>query len=146
MYSLFWPIYLDHVTRYSNGHTVVATNKTPLAKRRQTQRFLRSSARTHALATLIDLISFALRTGQGQQCTLALLRLTVVSIQLQTTLTDICGVLKQEKSIQTSNKKHFMKNVKECRDVIVKKVLEQGWDTRTTQYTHVGPMTPYIVV
>ena len=26
----------------------------------------------------------------------------------------------------TSNKKHFMKNVKECRDVIVKKVLEQG--------------------
>ena len=39
-----------------------------------------------------------------------------------------------------------MKNVKECRDVIVKKVLEQGWDTRTTHYTHVGPMTPYIVV
>ena len=38
------------------------------------------------------------------------------SIQLQTTLTDICGVQKQEKSIQTSNK-HFMKNVKECRDV-----------------------------
>ena len=68
------------------------------------------------------------------------------SIQLQTTLTDICGVQKQEKSIQTSNKKHFMKNVKECRDVIVKKVLEQGWDTRTTHYTHVGPMTPYIVV
>ena len=48
--------------------------------------------------------------------------------------------------IVTSNKKHFMKNVKECRDVIVKKVLEQGWDTRTTHYTHVGPMTPYIVV
>ena len=42
------------------------------------------------------------------------------SIQLQNTLTDICGVQKQEKSIQTSNK-HFMKNVKECRDVIVKK-------------------------
>ena len=39
------------------------------------------------------------------------------SIQLQTTLTDICGVQKQEKSIQTSNKKHFMKNVNECRDV-----------------------------
>ena len=34
-----------------------------------------------------------------------------------------------------------MKNVKECRDVIVKKVLKQGWDTRTTHYTHVGPMT-----
>ena len=68
------------------------------------------------------------------------------SIQLQNTLTEICGVQKQEKSIQTSNKKHFMKNVKECRDVIVKKVLEQGWDTRTTHYTHVGPMTPYIVV
>ena len=48
--------------------------------------------------------------------------------------------------IETSNKKHFMKNVKECRDVIVKKVSEQGWDTRTTHYTHVGPMTPYIVV
>ena len=31
-----------------------------------------------------------------------------------------------------------MKNVKECRDVIVKEVLEQGWDTRTTHYTHVG--------
>ena len=41
----------------------------------------------------------------------------------------------------TSNKKHFMKNVKECRDVIVKKVLKQGWDTRTTHYTHVVPMT-----
>ena len=68
------------------------------------------------------------------------------SIQLQNTLTEICGVQKQEKGIQTSNKKHFMKNVKECRDVIVKKVLEQGWDTRTTHYTHVGPMTPYIVV
>ena len=39
-----------------------------------------------------------------------------------------------------------MKNVKECRDVIVKKVLKQGWDTLTTHYTHVGPMTPYIVV
>ena len=38
-------------------------------------------------------------------------------------------------------KKHFVKNVKECRDVIVKKVLEQGWDTRTTHYTHVGPIT-----
>ena len=62
------------------------------------------------------------------------------------TITDICGVQKQGKSMQTSNKKHFMKNVKECRDVIVKKVLEQGWDTRTTHYTHVGPMTPYIVV
>ena len=48
--------------------------------------------------------------------------------------------------VVTSNKKHFMKNVKECRDVVVKKVLEQGWDTRTTHYTHVGPMTPYIAV
>ena len=44
------------------------------------------------------------------------------SIQL---LTDICGVQKQEKSIQTSNRKHFMKNVKECRDVIVKKYLNK---------------------
>ena len=68
------------------------------------------------------------------------------SIQLQTTLTDICGVKSKKKSIQTSNKKHFMKNVKECSDVIVKKVLEQGWDTRTTHYTHVGPMTPYIAL
>ena len=34
--------------------------------------------------------------------------------------------------------KHFIKNyVKKCRDVIVKKVLEQGWDTHTTHYTHV---------
>ena len=46
----------------------------------------------------------------------------------------------------TSNKEHFMKNVKECRDVIVKKVLEQGWDTRTTHYTHVGPMTLHIAL
>ena len=42
--------------------------------------------------------------------------------------------------------KTFHENVKKCRDVIVKKVLEQGWDTHTTHYTHVGPMTPYIVV
>ena len=49
--------------------------------------------------------------------------------------------INRSKCIYTSNKKHFMKNVKECRDVIVKKVLEQGWDTRTTHYTHVGPMT-----
>ena len=65
------------------------------------------------------------------------------SIQLLNTLTDICGVQKQEKK---HTNKHFVKNVKECRDVTVKKVLEQGWDTRTTHYTHVGPMTPYIVV
>ena len=44
--------------------------------------------------------------------TLALLWLTV-----STSLTDICGEQKQEKSIQTTNKKHFMKNVEECRDV-----------------------------
>ena len=46
------------------------------------------------------------------------------SIQLQNTLTDICGVQKQEKSIQTSNKKHFMKNVKECRDVNRQKSMQ----------------------
>ena len=39
------------------------------------------------------------------------------SIELQNTLTNICGVQKQEKSIQTSSKKHFRKNVKECSDV-----------------------------
>ena len=41
-------------------------------------------------------------------------------------------------NVHTSSQKHFMKNVKKCRDVIVKKVLEQGWDTRSTHYTHVG--------
>ena len=58
------------------------------------------------------------------------------SIQLQTTLTDICGVQKQEKSIQTSNKKHFMKNVKECRDVIVKKY----WNKVGTLVLHITHM------
>ena len=93
----------------------------------------------------LSLTSFPLHSelGRANKYTCATM---AYSIQLQTTLTDIYGVQKQEKSIQTSNKKHFMKNVKECRDVVVKKVLEQGWDTRTTHYTHVGPMTPYIVV
>ena len=106
------------------GHTLVATNKTPLAKRRRTQRFLRSSARTHALSTFIDLISFALRTGQGlSQKKWTPLKWTPImytcatmaySIQLQTTLTGICGVQKQEKSIQTSNKNISWKNIKGC--------------------------------
>ena len=61
------------------------------------------------------------------------------SIQLQTTLTDICGVQKQEKSIRTSNKKHFIKTVKECRDVNPQKVSEQGWDAIGTQHTPFGP-------
>ena len=56
------------------------------------------------------------------------------SIQLQTTLTDICGVQKQEKSIQTSNK-HFMKNVKECTDVIVKKEKSVGTRLGHSYYT-----------
>ena len=57
-------------------------------------------------------------------------------------LTEICGVQKQEKSIQTiSNKKHFMKNVKECRDVNRQKVSEQG--AIVTHHTHFGPITPY---
>ena len=30
--------------------------------------------------------------------------------------------------ITSSNKKHFRKNVKECRDVIVEKVYKQGRD------------------
>ena len=61
------------------------------------------------------------------------------SIQLQNTLTDIGGVQKQEKSIQTSNKKHFMKNLKECRDVNPKKVSEQGRDAIGAQHTPFGP-------
>ena len=60
-----------------------------------------------------------------------------MNVQYATYKTFLCIII----IIITSNKKHFMKNVKECRDVIVKKVLEQGWDTRTTHYTHVGPMT-----
>ena len=58
------------------------------------------------------------------------------SIQLQNTLTEICGVQKQQKSMQTSNKKHFMKNVKECRDVSVKKVLEHSYYTLHTCWTY----------
>ena len=54
------------------------------------------------------------------------------SIQLLNTLTEICGVQKQEKSVQTSNKKHFVKNVKECRDVIVKKY----WNKVVLHITH----------
>ena len=45
--------------------------------------------------------------------------------------------------IITSNKKHFVKNVKECRDVIVKKVLEQGRDAIVIHHTHFGPIPPY---
>ena len=53
------------------------------------------------------------------------------------TLTDICGVHKQEKSIQTSRKKHFMKkNVKECRDVVVKKF----WNKVGTLVLHITHM------
>ena len=58
------------------------------------------------------------------------------SIQLQNTPAHTCGVEKQEKSIQTSSKKHF---IKECRDVIVKKVSEQGRDAIGTQHTPFGP-------
>ena len=90
MYSQFQ---LDHVTRYSNApraYTVVATNKTPLAKRRRTQRFLRSSARTHALATFIDLISFTLRTGQGQQVDLRYYGFRLANIMLLQSLIVLC--------------------------------------------------------
>ena len=58
------------------------------------------------------------------------------SIQLQTTLTDICGVQKQEKSIQTSNKKHFMKNVKECRDVNRQKKYQNKVGMLLSHLTH----------
>ena len=58
------------------------------------------------------------------------------SIQLQNTLTEICGVQKQEKSIQTSSKKHFMKNVKECRDVNRQKYQNKvGMLYRSTAHT-----------
>ena len=42
-------------------------------------------------------------------------------------------------TIQTSTKKHFMKNVKECRDVNRQKVSEQGRDAIGTQHTPFGP-------
>ena len=41
---------------------------------------------------------------------------------------------------------NFHETATECRDVTMKKVLKHGWDPRTTHYTHVVPMTPYIVV
>ena len=48
-----------------------------------------------------------------------------------------------EKSMQTSNKKHFL-NVKECRDVIVEKVYKQGRDgSHTARFDLIAP---YIVV
>ena len=44
----------------------------------------------------------------------------------------------------TSNKKHFLKNVKECRDVIVQKVYKQGRDgSHTSRFDLIAP---YIVV
>ena len=60
------------------------------------------------------------------------------SIQLQATFTDICDVQKQEKSIQTSNKKHFMKNVKECRDVNRQK-YQNKVGMLSSHITHFGP-------
>ena len=46
---------------------------------------------------------------------------------------------------ETSNKKHFRKNVKECRDVIVEKVYKQGRDGSVT--IHIFDLiAPYIVV
>ena len=50
-------------------------------------------------------------------------------------LTEISGVQKQEKSIQTSNKKHFMKNVKECRDVNRQKYQKKVGMYRHTSHT-----------
>ena len=45
----------------------------------------------------------------------------------------------------TSDKKHFRKNVKECRDVIVEKVYKQGRDGSVT--IHIFDLiAPYIVV
>ena len=37
-------------------------------------------------------------------------------------------------------KKHFMKNVKECRDVNRQNVSEQGRDAIVTNHTHFGPI------
>ena len=48
-----------------------------------------------------------------------------------------------KKTMQISRKKHFMKNVKECRDVIVKKVSEQGRDAIVTHHTDFGPIASY---
>ena len=50
-----------------------------------------------------------------------------------------------KKVYRTSNKKHFRKNVKECRDVIVEKVYKQGRDGSVT--IHIFDLiAPYIVV
>ena len=46
-------------------------------------------------------------------------------------------------SIYTSIKKTFHENVKECRDVIVKKPSEKVWDAIGTHHTHFGPIAPY---
>ena len=45
--------------------------------------------------------------------------------------------------IYTSNIKHFMKSVKECRDVNRQKVSEQGRDAIVTHHTHFGLIPPY---
>ena len=48
-------------------------------------------------------------------------------------------------TMYTSNKKHFRKNVKECRDVIVQKVYKQGRDGSVTHHIF-DLIAPYIVV
>ena len=51
----------------------------------------------------------------------------------------------KKKVYRTSNKKHFRKNVKECRDVIIEKVYKQGRDGSVT--IHIFDLiAPYIVV
>ena len=46
---------------------------------------------------------------------------------------------------RTSNKKHFRKNVKECRDVMVEKEYKQGRDGSVTHHVF-DLIAPYIVV
>ena len=61
------------------------------------------------------------------------------SIQLQNTLTFVVYKSKKNTYIQTSNKKHFMNNVKECRDVVIKSIgtrLGHSYYTLHTCWTY----------
>ena len=58
----------------------------------------------------------------------------------------MCSPVLCLKTMQTSSKKHFMKNVKECRDVIVKKASEQGRDAIGTQHTPFGPHSALTII
>ena len=51
----------------------------------------------------------------------------------------------KKKVYKTSTKKHFIKNVKECRDVIIKNVYKQGWDGSVTHHIF-DLIAPYVVI